>query len=410
MRLSKRAINVQSSPIRRLYPLLLEAKRRGILVHHLNIGQPDIETPKAFWDAIKNYSEKVLAYGLSDGFFELKEAVANYFKRFNVQLSPSDIQVTTAGSEAVLYSLCLVCDPGDEVIVFEPFYTNYNGFGTIAGINVVPVTTKAENGFILPKEEEIEEKITKKTKALIICSPNNPTGHILTREELERIVRIAKKYDLFIISDEVYREFTYEGAKATSILEIEGSEERAIVCDSISKRFSACGARIGFLICKNKEVMASALKFAQARLCPPTLEQIGAIAAYKMDPSYFEPIRKEYQERRDTLLKILRSNRDIIVKKPQGAFYIMAKLPIEDSDDFAEWLLTDFNIDGETTMVAPGDGFYATLGFGRDEIRLAYVLNVEKIERAAKILLEGLNQYIKNSNRVKPKEKIGGVN
>ncbi len=393
MKLSSRAINVQASPIRRLTPLLLEAKKRGIVVHHLNIGQPDIETPKPFWDAVKSYDEKVLAYGLSDGFPELKDAVAAYFGRFGVSLSQSDIQVTTAGSEAILYSLCLVSDPSDEVLVFEPFYTNYNGFGTIAGINVVPVTTKAEDGFAIPSFEEIEKKVTAKTKAIIICSPNNPTGHILTPEELERIVAVAKKHNLFIISDEVYREFTYEGAKATSIFEIKGADERCIVCDSISKRFSACGARVGFLICKNKKVMESALKFAQARLCPPTLEQVGAIAAYRMDPSYFDPIRVEYQKRRDTLLEVLNSNKEIVVKKPQGAFYIMAKLPVKDSDDFASFLLMDFNVDGETTMVAPGDGFYATEGLGRNEVRLAYVLNVEKTKRAGEILLKGLDAY-----------------
>jgi aspartate aminotransferase len=393
MKLSSRAINVQASPIRRLTPLLLEAKKRGIVVHHLNIGQPDIETPKPFWDAVKSYDEKVLAYGLSDGFPELKDAVAAYFRRFGVSLSQSDIQVTTAGSEAILYSLCLVSDPSDEVLVFEPFYTNYNGFGTIAGINVVPVTTKAEDGFAIPSFEEIEKKVTAKTKAIIICSPNNPTGHILTPEELDRIVAVAKKHNLFIISDEVYREFTYEGAKATSIFEIKGADERCIVCDSISKRFSACGARVGFLICKNKKVMESALKFAQARLCPPTLEQVGAIAAYRMDPSYFDPIRVEYQKRRDTLLEVLNSNKEIVVKKPQGAFYIMAKLPVRDSDDFASFLLTDFNVDGETTMVAPGDGFYATEGLGRNEVRLAYVLNVEKTKRAGEILLKGLDAY-----------------
>jgi len=250
----------------------------------------------------------------------LKDAVAQYFGRFGVSLNQSEIQVTTAGSEAVLYSLCLVSDPSDEVLVFEPFYTNYNGFGTIAGIKVVPVTTKAEDGFAIPSFEEIEKKITSKTRAIIICSPNNPTGHILTPEELERIVAVAKKFDLFIISDEVYREFTYEGAKATSIFEIKGADERCIVCDSISKRFSACGARVGFLICKNKKVMESALKFAQARLCPPTLEQIGAIAAYRMDPSYFDPIRVEYQKRRDVLLEVLNSNREIVVKKLREHF------------------------------------------------------------------------------------------
>jgi aspartate aminotransferase len=395
MELSERALSIQSSPIRRLTPLLLEAKKRGITVHHLNIGQPDIETPKVFWDAIKNYEEKVLAYGLSDGLPELKNAVVDYFARYNITLRQTDIQVTTAGSEALLYSLCLIADPGDEMIVFEPFYTNYNGFGTIAAVKTVPVTTHAENGFAIPAVEEIEKKITSRTKAILVCSPNNPTGHILTMEEIERVVCLAKKHDLFILSDEVYREFTYEGAKCTSLLEIKGIEDRVIVVDSISKRFSACGARVGFFISKNPELMASALKFAQARLCPPTLEQLGALAAYKMDPSYFDPIRIEYQSRRDALIDVLHTNPEILVEKPQGAFYMMAKLPIEDSDDFASWLLRSFNVDGETTMVAPGDGFYATKGLGTDEIRLAYVLNVERTKRAAEILLKGLEEYKK---------------
>ena len=395
MELSERALSVQASPIRRLTPLLLEAKKRGITVHHLNIGQPDIETPKVFWDAIKNYEEKVLAYGLSDGLPELKSAVVDYFARYNILLRQTDIQVTTAGSEALLYSLCLVSDPGEEVIVFEPFYTNYNGFGTIAGIKTVPVTTKAENGFSIPSAEEIEKKITSRTKAMIVCSPNNPTGHIMSPEEMERIAGIAKKHDLFIISDEVYREFTYEGAKATSFLEFKDVEDRVIVVDSISKRFSACGARVGFIVCKNPEIMSYALKFAQARLCPPTLEQLGALAAYRMDPSNFDPIRTEYQNRRDALIDTLHSNPQILVEKPQGAFYMMAKLPVSDSDDFASWLLKDFNVEGETTMVAPGDGFYATKGLGTDEVRLAYVLNVERTKRAAQILMKGLEEYKK---------------
>lgn len=397
MELSERALTIQASPIRRLTPLLLEAKKRGIVVHHLNIGQPDIETPKVFWEAIKNYDEKVLAYGLSDGLPELKNAVADYFARYNILLRQSDILVTTAGSEAILYSMCLISDPGDEIIVFEPFYTNYNGFGTVAGIKIVPITTKAEDGFALPDVSEIEKRITSKTKAFLVCSPNNPTGHILTPDEMDKIVYLAKKHDLFIISDEVYREFTYEGEKSTSFLEIKGIEDKVIVGDSISKRFSACGARVGFIISKNPEVMAAALKFAQARLCPPTLEQVGALAAYKMNQSYFDPIRKEYQARRDALYETLTSNPQIVVKKPQGAFYMMAKLPIEDSNSFAAFLLRDFSYEGETTMVAPGDGFYATKGLGRDEIRLAYVLNVERTKRAAEILLKGLEEFIRRS-------------
>ncbi len=397
MNLSQRALGIQASPIRKLAPLMVDARRRGLSIHHLNIGQPDIHTPDAYWDAVKHYQDPVLSYGPSDGLPELKQAIVGYFDRYGVSLEPSDILVTTGGSEAISFAFAALGDFGDEVIVPEPFYTNYNGFATLAGLKVVPVTTKAEDGFRLPPVEAFRKVITKRTRAILVCSPNNPTGTIFRRDELEGLAKLAREHDLFLIGDEVYKEFTYEGARHFSLLQLEGVEERVIVVDSISKRFSACGARVGALISRNHGVMDAVLKFGQARLCPPTAEQVGAIAAYKMDPSYFDPIRKEYQARRDTLFAGLTASPDVVLRKPEGAFYMIVKLPVKDTDDFARWLLTDWQMDGETVMVAPGDGFYATPGFGTDEIRVAYVLETEKLERAARILVEGMKTYLARS-------------
>lgn len=397
MNLSQRALGIQASPIRKLAPLMVDARRRGLSIHHLNIGQPDIHTPDAYWDAVKHYQDPVLSYGPSDGLPELKQAIVGYFDRYGVSLEPSDILVTTGGSEAISFAFAALGDFGDEVIVPEPFYTNYNGFATLAGLKVVPVTTKAEDGFRLPPVEAFRKVITKRTRAILVCSPNNPTGTIFRRDELEGLAKLAREHDLFLIGDEVYKEFTYEGARHFSLLQLEGVEERVIVVDSISKRFSACGARVGALISRNHGVMDVVLKFGQARLCPPTAEQVGAIAAYKMDPSYFDPIRKEYQARRDTLFAGLTASPDVVLRKPEGAFYMIVKLPVKDTDDFARWLLTDWQMDGETVMVAPGDGFYATPGFGTDEIRVAYVLETEKLERAARILVEGMKTYLARS-------------
>ncbi len=395
MKLSQRALNIQASPIRKLAPLMAEAKRRGVAIHHLNIGQPDIPTPAAYWDALKHYQDPVLSYGPSDGLPGLKKAIAAYFSRYGISLDTADILVTTGGSEAISFAFSAIADFGDEVIIPEPFYTNYNGFATLAGLKVVPVTTRAEDGFRLPPPEDFERAITSRTRALMVCSPNNPTGTISTREELEGLARIARKHDLFLIGDEVYKEFTYEGARHTSLLELEGMGDRVIVADSVSKRFSACGARVGALISKNRGVMEAVLKFGQARLCPPTAEQVGAIAAYGMDPSYFDPIRAEYQARRDTLYAGLTACPGVVLRKPEGAFYMIVKLPVNDTDAFARWLLTDWQVDGETVMVAPGEGFYATPGLGRDEIRVAYVLETEKLERAARILVAGMQAYKK---------------
>jgi aspartate aminotransferase len=394
MNLSQRALGIQASPIRKLAPLMVDAKKRGVSILHLNIGQPDIATPAAYWDAVKHYQDPVLSYGPSDGLPELKQGIAGYFDRFGVGLEPADVLVTTGGSEAISFAFAALGDFGDEVVVPEPFYTNYNGFATLAGLKVVPVTTKAEDGFRLPPVEAFRKVITKRTRAILVCSPNNPTGTIFRRDELEGLARLAVEHDLFLIGDEVYKEFTYEGAKHYSLLQLQGVEDRVIVVDSISKRFSACGARVGALISRNRDVMDAVLKFGQARLCPPTAEQVGAIAAYKMDPSYFDPIRKEYQARRDTLFAGLTASPDVVLRKPEGAFYMIVKLPVKDTDDFARWLLTDWQVGGETVMVAPGDGFYATPGLGRDEIRVAYVLETDKLERAARILVEGMKRYL----------------
>jgi aspartate aminotransferase len=396
MNLSRRAVTVQESPIRKLAPLMLEAKRRGVSIHHLNIGQPDIPTPREYLDAVCAYREKetVLAYGPSDGLPELRQAIADYFGRYGIFIEPRDVLVTNGGSEAALFAMNLVADFGDEIIIPEPFYTNYNGFATMAGVKVIPITTKAEDGFHLPSQDLIERAITKRTRAILVCSPNNPTGTILSEAELRCLADLAIRHDLFLIGDEVYKEFTYEGAVHHSLLELEDVRERVIVLDSVSKRFSACGARVGCLVSRNRKVLESGLKFGQARLCPPTIEQWGAVAAYRMDPGYFDPIRIEYQARRDTLYVGLTANPDVVLRKPDGAFYMIVKLPVRDCDDFARWLLSDWQIGGETVMVAPGDGFYATPGLGQDEIRVAYVLGVDKLQRAANILVKGMEHYL----------------
>lgn len=393
MKISERGRNIQASPIRRLVPLADQAKKRGIKVYHLNIGQPDIPTPEPVFEAIRNFNEKVLSYGPSQGLPELREEIAKYFREYGIDLSMENVLITLGGSEAIHFAFSVIADPGDEIIIPEPYYTNYNGYASFAGIKIVPVTSKAEDGYRLPSVEEIESKITPRTKGILICSPNNPTGTVYNDEELGRIVYLAKKYDLFIIGDEVYKEFIYDGLKHRSILELKGVEERTIVVDSISKRFSSCGARIGAIITRNKEVMDSLVRFAQARLCPPTIEQVGAIAAYRMGMSYFKPINEEYQRRRDAMFSALERMEGVTIKKPQGAFYIFTKLPLEDADEFAQWLLRDFSVDGETVMVAPGNGFYGTPGLGKNEIRLAYVLNVESINKAMKILEKGLKEF-----------------
>ncbi|MEW5878772.1 MAG: pyridoxal phosphate-dependent aminotransferase [Acidobacteriota bacterium] len=394
MQVSRRARAMQESPIRKLAPLSVEAKRRGIHVYHLNIGQPDLPTPPEFLHAVAHFSEPVLAYGPSDGLPALKEAVCEYFSRYRVHLRPNEVLITTGGSEAILFAFNVVADEGDEIIVPEPFYTNYNGYAQMANLRLVPVRTHAEDGFHLPPDEVLEGAISPRTRAFLLCSPNNPTGTVLTREELERVAALCQKHDLFLIADEVYKEFTYDGRVHTSALELPGMESRVIVVDSVSKRFSACGARVGALITKNPQVMAACLKLGQARLCPPTLEQLGAVAAYQLGEEYFAAVREEYQRRRDVLYDKLTAAPGIVLRKPRGAFYMIVKMQgIDDADELAAWFLRDFSYQGETVMVAPASGFYATPGAGKDEVRIAYVLEVPKLERAAEVFLAGLEQY-----------------
>jgi len=393
MKLSNRARHIQESPIRKLAALSLDTKKRGVQVYHLNIGQPDIVTPDVFMKRVCAYEDKVLSYGPSDGLDPLKEAMVSYFRNYQISLEKKNIVIATGGSEAIAFAFNVVADPGDEIIIPEPFYTNYNGYASLSGLTIVPVTTLAEKGFHLPSIEEFEKRITERTRAILLCSPNNPTGTVYTPEEIRAVGELARKHNLFLIADEVYKEFTYDGKVHFSVLQIPGLEDKAIVVDSISKRYSACGARIGAVISRNDEVMKAVLKFAQARLCPPTLEQIGAIGAYGLPLTYFRGVMDEYQQRRDTLYAILTSRPDVILQKPEGAFYIMAKLPVADADDFARWLLADFQDNQETVMVAPGAGFYSTPGKGLQEVRLAYVLETHKLERAGQILLKAIDRY-----------------
>jgi aspartate aminotransferase len=391
--LSRRGREIPASPIRKLVPFADEAKSRGTKVYHLNIGQPDIETPTEMWEKIKNYDEKVLAYGPSNGILEFRRGLAEYYARYGVNVSPAEIIVTTGGSEALLFAMLATCDAGDEVLVPEPFYANYNGFAVYGDIKVVPVTAQAEDGFRLPSKSRFVAKITPRTKAILLSNPGNPTGVVYTEDELETLAALAHEHDLYIIADEVYREFVYDGERYTSIMSLPGLDRHAIIADSISKRFSACGARIGNVVSKNKQLMDSIMKFAQARLCPPTLEQIGAVGALSVPESYFRAVLTEYQERRDIVYNAIRQIEGAVCKPPKGAFYVIAKLPIDDGDAFAEWMLSSFSLDGATTMVAPGAGFYATEGLGRDEVRLAYVLNVSDLKHAMQILAAGVKEY-----------------
>ncbi len=391
-RISQRAEEIPASPIRKLVPLADAAEKKGIKIYHLNIGQPDIPTPPEFMNAIRNYDKKVLEYGNSKGDYKYIAGLVKYYEQRGIGVEGKDIQITTGGSEAIIFAMICVANVDDEIIVFEPFYTNYNGFATMADVKLVPITLQAENGFHLPTREKIEEKITSRTRAILICSPNNPTGTVYTRKEMETIAEICQKHNLFVLSDEVYREFIYEG-KHTSILNIEGISDRAILLDSVSKRYSACGARIGCLISKNERVMDAALRLGQARLCSPSIEQFGATAALKIEDDYFEKMAAEYKRRRDTVYGELMKIQGAVCLKPSGAFYIMAKLPIKDIEDFARWMLTDFNLNKETTMIAPGPGFYATPGKGQDEARIAYVLNVDDLKKAMRILAKGIEAY-----------------
>ena len=393
MEISQRGQRIQPSPIRKLKPYADKAIASGIHVYFINIGQPDIPTPQPVMDAFHNYEEEVLSYGPAQGFLELRQAIADYFQKYRISLNSENIVITIGGSEAIHFSFSAIADPGQEIIIPEPFYTNYNGYATFANVKIVPLTLQVEDGFRLPSKEEIEARITPQTRALLLCSPNNPTGTVYTPEEIERVISVAEKYDLFLIGDEVYKEFVYDGATHKSILEYEEVKDRVIVVDSISKRFSCCGARVGAVITRNEEIFQAILKFAQARLCPPSVEQKAALAAYRMGMDYFESVREEYQKRRDILYEGLRDIPGIVIHKPQGAFYIIVKLPIKDAEHFVQWMLTDFHLDKETVMVAPAQGFYSSSGKGKDEVRIAYVLKESDLRRAIVVFKAGLEKY-----------------
>lgn len=395
--ISWRAKTVQASPIRKLKPLADQAKRAGKKVYHLNIGQPDIPTPKEYFDGIRQAAHGVLAYSPSQGLDETLEALSEYYRTFEISLNRDEMIVTTGGSEAITFALLAVTDVGDAILVPEPYYTNYNSYAQITGIQIVPIETRAEDGFRLPDRQSIEAKITPKTKAILFCNPGNPTGVVYTKAELEMLAKIARQHNLYLIADEVYREFTYDGAQAISVLQLPDLEDRTILVDSISKRFSACGARLGVIASKNTAVMESALKFAQARLSPPTLEQYGLIHLLKSSryQNFVREMISEFARRRDVVYSELQQMPGVICAKPQGAFYVIAKLPIEDAEHFARWLLTDFALENETVMLAPAAEFYATPGKGRDEVRIAYVLNTDALKRAMRILREGLQAYTK---------------
>ncbi len=393
MKISRRGQTVQASPIRKLKPYADRALEKGIKIYFLNIGDPDIPTPRPILDAVRSYNDPILAYGPAQGFLELRQAIADYFKGYKIPLTAENVIITCGGSEAILFTFASVGDPGDEIIIPEPFYTNYNGYASLANLKIVPLTLNVENGYRLPSREEIEAKITPRTKAILLCSPNNPTGTVYSPQELERVVSICIRHDVFLIGDEVYKEFIYDGLAHKSLLEYEEAKDRVVVVDSISKRFSCCGARIGAVITRNEDVYQAALKFAQARLCPPSIGQKAAVAAYKMGLGYFEPVRQEYERRRDVLYEGLRSIPGLVVGKPQGAFYMSVRLPLKDAERFVIWMLTDFALDKETVMVAPGQGFYSTPGKGLDEIRIAYVLNEGDLKRALVIFKAGLEKY-----------------
>lgn len=391
--ISKKGLQMPASPIRKLVPYAEEAKKKGTHVIHLNIGQPDIKTPKIALDAVRNHTIEVLAYSMTEGSEQYREKIADYYSKKNINVSAKDIIVTTGGSEALSFVMGTIMDGDDEIIIPEPFYANYNGFATASGVNVVPIASSIESNFALPPIADFEKLITPKTKAILICNPGNPTGYLYSKEEIKQLANLVKKHNLFLVADEVYREFTYEGREHYSILQESGLEEHAIIVDSVSKRYSMCGARIGCLVSKNKEVIQTAMKFAQARLSPPTFAQIASEAALETPQSYFDEVIKEYVERRNILVSELQKIEGVRIAIPQGAFYCVVELPVSNSDDFAQWLLEKFEVDGNTVMVAPAAGFYATEGLGENQIRIAYVLEKEQLIKAVQILGEALKTY-----------------
>lgn len=391
--ISERIRQIPLSPIRKLTPLADEAKSRGTRVYHLNIGQPDIHTPEEGLDAVREIDRKVLEYSPSQGFLSLREKISEYYADFGMDYSPEDIIVTTGASEAVLFSFITCMDPGDELITTEPTYANYLSFAAAAGVRVVPITTRIEDGFALPPAERFEELITEKTRGILICNPNNPSGSLYSREEMEMLGDIVRRHGIFLFSDEVYREFVYDGMVFFSAGHLKGVDENVVIFDSMSKRFSECGIRIGAVISKNRPVAEGFLKLAQARLSPPLLGQIVAEASFSAGHAYLDPVAEEYQHRRDVLIEGLQKIPGVRVVKPQGAFYVIASLPVENAEDFCSWCLTDFSDNGETVMMAPASGFYITPGLGPSEVRIAYVLKSDDLRRATELLAKALRQY-----------------
>ena len=391
--LSHRARIMPASPIRRLAPLAAAARAEGKTIYALNIGQPDIETPRAILDRLRGYDARFIPYGPSQGLPEFIDALCFYYKSVGLDVAARDIFVTTAGSEAILFTLGAICDPGDEVLVFEPFYTNYNGFAAMVGVVPVPVTTRAEDGYHLPERSAIEAKIGPRTRGLLICSPNNPTGTVYTDAEMALLASICRERGLYLIADEVYREFVYGGATHHSALTLPGLDTQVVVVDSVSKRYSLCGVRIGNIVSRNRELMDALLRFGQARLCPPTLGQYACTALTEIPKDYIPGVIAEYEKRRDVVFAALSALPGVLVRKPEGAFYMCARLPVDDANTFAEFLVRDFDLDGETVTIAPADGFYATPGLGRHEVRIAYVLDEARLRRAMAIFAKALSVY-----------------
>lgn len=391
--ISKKGVKMPESPIRKLVPFAEKAKKRGVEVFHLNIGQPDIKTPTKALDAVKNNELQILAYAPSEGSEQFRDKLVNYYKKHHIEVDSDNIVVTTGGSEALMFTIGSIADPGDEIIIPEPFYANYNGFSTASGVKVVPVTSKIEDNFSLPKIEEFEKLITKKTKAILICNPGNPTGYLYSKEEIQKLKKIVLEHDLFLIADEVYREFTYDGLKHTSIMSLKGLEQHAIIIDSVSKRYSMCGARIGCIVSKNDTFIKTTIKFAQARLSPPTYALIASEAALETPQKYFDEVKEEYVARRNTLISELQKIRGIKVASPKGAFYCVAELPVKDADHFAQWILEEFHYNNETVMIAPASGFYSTEGKGKNQVRIAYVLNKKDLIKSVNILAKALKKY-----------------
>ena len=393
--ISDKGNSMPQSPIRKLVPFAEDAKKRGVKVFHLNIGQPDIKTPQVALDAVKNNTIEVLSYARSEGSETYRNKLSGYYGKNGIAVTANDIIATTGGSEALLFTIGSITDPGDEIIIPEPFYANYNGFSIASGVKVVPVISSIDDNFALPKIEDFEKLITPKTKAILICNPGNPTGYLYSKEEIQKLKEIVLKHDLFLIADEVYREFAYDGAEHHSILKEDGLDKNAIVIDSVSKRYSMCGARIGCIVSRNQEFIQTAIKFAQARLSPPTYALIASEAALDTPQSYFDDVIEEYVERRNTLISELEKIEGVKVAKPKGAFYCIAELPVENSEDFAQWILESFHHNNETVMVAPAGGFYSTKGEVKNQVRIAYVLNKEDLKRCVAILKAALEAYNK---------------